>query len=96
MTMGWVGVRGWSKARAFGDWEEIDDEKRMAAKAAREGRDFKGLSSREDRVMWWVLKEKRKEGFVVLGVGDEIMMLDPKKSEELSEVEAIVTLFLCL
>ena len=83
MTMGWVGVRGSSKARAFGDWEEIDDEKRIAANAAREGRDFKGLSSRDDRVMC-------KEGFVVLGVGDEIMTLDPKKSEERNEVEAIV------
>lgn len=50
MTMGWVGVRGWSKAKAFGDWEI--DEKRMAAKAAREGSDFMDLlSSRDDRVM---------------------------------------------
>lgn len=93
MTMGWVGGRGWSKARAFGEGER-DDEKRIAAKAAREGSDFKGLllllSSiwREDRV---ILKEKGKEGLVVLGVGDEIMMLDPKKSEEeRKEVEAIV------
>lgn len=93
MTMGWVEERGWSKARAFGEGER-DDEKRIAAKAAREGSDFKGLllllSSiwREDRV---ILKEKGKEGLVVLGVGDEIMMLDPKKSEEeRKEVEAIV------
>lgn len=42
-----------------------------------------------------ILKEKGKEGFVVLGVGDEIMMLDPKKSEEeRKEVEAIVTVLL--
>lgn len=96
MTMGWVVRAGSStKAKAFG--EEERDEKRIAAKAAREGSDFKGLSSsilRDDRVMWWVLKAKGKEGFVVLGVGEEIMMLDPKKSEERNEVEAIATLLL--
>ncbi|WZZ13785.1 hypothetical protein YC2023_106874 [Brassica napus] len=40
-------------------------------------------------MLWWFLKEKGKEGFVVLGVGHEIMMLDPKKSEEHRELEAV-------
>ncbi|KAF2584730.1 hypothetical protein F2Q70_00037170 [Brassica cretica] len=36
-----------------------------------------GLPSirRDDRVIWWFLKEKGKEGYVVLGVGDDTMML---------------------
>lgn len=34
-------------------------------------------------------KEKGNKGFVVLGMGDKIMTLDPKKSEERSELEAV-------
>lgn len=34
-------------------------------------------------------KEKGNKGFVVLGMGDKIMTLDPKKSEERSELEAL-------
>lgn len=59
---------------------------------------------RADRVIWYRLpreiKEKGNDGFVVvLGVGDEIMMLDPKKFEERNEfgaVAAITALLLLL
>ncbi|KAL0690897.1 hypothetical protein Bca4012_090576 [Brassica carinata] len=48
-----------------------------------------GLPSirRDDRVIWWFLKEKGKEGYVVLGVGDDIMMLHPKKMKNI-EIQA--------
>lgn len=40
-------------------------------------------------MIWWFLKEKGKEGYVILDVGDEIMMLDPKKSGDHRELEAV-------
>lgn len=53
-----------------------------------------------DRVIRCFLREneeKGNEGFaMVLGVGDEIMILDPKKFEERNEFEAIRALLLLL
>lgn len=83
------------------------EENRIAAKATCDEKGELGLSfgellfsfRRADRVIWYFAretKEKGKEGFlVVLGVGDEIMIWDPKKFEERSkELEAIEALFL--